>query len=153
MGFVYVEAGNIDPIFCGVFLALSTIRESKECDRVCLSLWYRGTAHILAFPTFQYLECSWALVREEESPGSMNRPKMSNAEYQSVLYINGCNINFLGNALTYFPGSSLFSSFMPGGSNQAPGKNPKPIFASLNSPGRRPLKALFINFAFIPFGK
>src|SRR5690348_7164627 len=53
----------------------------------------------------------------------------------------------------YFPGSSSFRSFIPGGMSQVPGKNPKPTPASLNSPGRRPRNSLLTNLARVPAGK
>ncbi len=55
--------------------------------------------------------------------------------------------------LTYLPISSIFRSFIPAGVSQAPDQNPKPVLASENSPGKRPLNSLLMNFARMFFGR
>jgi hypothetical protein len=147
-----VEASNVLPISAGTSPVPVADRESRLSLLAGWSAMHRGRVRKRLAPRLIHRARSRVLASMLLLRLYGYQPSTSNVLCLSVSVNRLSTISTLI-SLTYFPGSSSLRSFMPGGLSQVPAKKPNPVFASLNSPGRRPENSLLMNLACMPFGR
>ena len=151
MSLLSSSADNALPIFVWTFL------ESTECSAAILfepgyeSVMHRGTVCKKRAPSCPHRGCNVAQVLSV--PNQDNKYQLRNCTLASRSAKDQYGVWRGSCWLTYLPRSSMFWSFIPGGTSQGPDQRPKPVLASENSPGRSPLNSLLMNLACISFGK